>query len=198
MSVATSIIAGNAAPAVPGPGGGTPATVSSSPAVKAASAQAGDTLTLSPQAQALLDKLKARDADVRAHEAAHVAAGGDLITSGVTFSYETGPDGRAYAVGGDVSIDTSPVSGNPQATIAKAQQIIAAALAPADPSGQDLAVAGAAAAMEAQASAQASSQTNATVNPSTQKASASGRAAIQGYTGGPSVAQPGSAFSAVG
>jgi hypothetical protein len=104
-------------------------------------------------------------------------------------------------VGGDVSIDTSAVAGNPQATLAKAQQIMAAALAPADPSGQDLAVAGQAAAMEAQASAQAGSQTNGSSNPSAPQASQpspSGRAAIQGYGSGQATSQPGSRFNTVG
>jgi hypothetical protein len=119
-----------------------------------AKASPEDSVTLSPQAKAVVTKLQARDADVRAHEQAHIAAGGALITSGVAYTYEQGPDGRMYAVGGDVSIDTSAVAGDPKATLAKALQIEAAALAPADPSSQDVAVAGAAAAMAAQASAQ--------------------------------------------
>jgi hypothetical protein len=57
-------------------------------------------------------------------------------------------------VGGEVSIDTSPVAGNPEATIAKAHQIEAAALAPADPSGQDHSVATQAQAMAAAAEAE--------------------------------------------
>jgi hypothetical protein len=51
-------------------------------------------------------------------------------------------------VGGKVGTDTSPVSGDPAATIAKAQVIEAAANAPVDPSAQDKSVAAAAAAME--------------------------------------------------
>jgi hypothetical protein len=56
-----------------------------------------------------------------------------------------------YAVGGEVSIDCSPVKGDPQATVAKMQAIQRAAMAPADPSGQDRSVAAAAAAAAAQA-----------------------------------------------
>ncbi len=52
-------------------------------------------------------------------------------------------DGKTYAVGGHVDIDASPVQGNPQATLRKAQTVQQAALAPADPSGQDQAVAAA-------------------------------------------------------
>ncbi|MGA2082324.1 MAG: putative metalloprotease CJM1_0395 family protein [Holophaga sp.] len=115
---------------------------------------AGDTVQLSPQAAALVAKLKARDADVHAHEEAHAAAGGALITGGPDYTYQQGPDGHSYAVGGDVTIDTSGVPGNPAATLAKARQVQAAALAPADPSGQDENVAAQAAAMAAQAAAQ--------------------------------------------
>jgi hypothetical protein len=114
----------------------------------------GDSVQLSPEAKALVAKLQARDSDVRAHEAAHVAAGGGLITGGISFALESGPDGRQYAVGGEVSIDTSAVAGDPRATLVKAQQIEAAALAPADPSGQDVSVASQAEAMAGRASAE--------------------------------------------
>lgn len=98
-----------------------------------------------------LAELKARDQRVRAHEAAHLAAAGGLARGGASYTYQRGPDGVAYAVGGEVSIDTSAVPGNPAATQAKAQQIQAAAMAPADPSAQDRSVAAAASAMAAQA-----------------------------------------------
>jgi hypothetical protein len=55
--------------------------------------------------------------------------------------YERGPDGAQYAIGGEVSIDTAPVDGDPQATIEKMRTVRAAALAPAEPSPQDRAVA---------------------------------------------------------
>jgi hypothetical protein len=87
----------------------------------------------------MLSGLQARDREVRAHESAHKAVGGSLA-GGVSFSYQTGPDGRRYAVGGEVSIDTGSER-EPQATIAKMRQVIAAALAPAQPSSQDRAVA---------------------------------------------------------
>jgi hypothetical protein len=140
----------------PAPAQQGPVAVQGKPGPTAGSGRkaAGDTVQLSPQASALVAKLAARDADVRAHEAAHVAAGGSLITGGPNFSYQRGPDGRDYAVGGDVTIDTSAVPGDPAATAAKARQVEAAALAPADPSGQDESVAGQAEAMAAQASAQ--------------------------------------------
>jgi hypothetical protein len=52
-----------------------------------------------------------------------------------------------YAVGGEVPIDVSPVPANPQATLQKAEAIQRAALAPAEPSGQDRQVAARAAAL---------------------------------------------------
>ncbi|MBF0120567.1 MAG: hypothetical protein HQK79_17195 [Desulfobacterales bacterium] len=96
---------------------------------------------LSTKERLIVDKLRSRDTAVRSHEMAHVSAGGSYITSGVQYSYQRGPDGVNYAVGGEVGIDSSPVSGNPQATIIKMQVVRGAALAPADPSGPDKAVA---------------------------------------------------------
>jgi hypothetical protein len=107
--------------------------------------------SLSVQDQQIVETLQARDREVRAHEAAHLAAAAGLALSGASFSYTRGPDGRSYATGGEVSIDVSPVPDDPQATIAKARQIHRAALAPARPSGQDRAVAARAVQMEAEA-----------------------------------------------
>ena len=89
----------------------------------------------------ILRQLRARDREVRAHEAAHTAAGGSLVRGGPSYTFQTGPDGRSYAVGGEVQLDVSAVPNNPQATLAKASQIRAAALAPAQPSAQDVRVA---------------------------------------------------------
>ena len=105
-----------------------------------------------------VEKLKRRDAEVRAHEQAHVSAAGNLAQGGANFSFETGPDGKRYAVGGDVSIDTSAVAGDPQATLRKAQQIRRAASAPVDPSAQDRSVAAQASTMEVQARAEMAQQ----------------------------------------
>jgi len=107
-----------------------------------------------------IQQLKARDQVVRAHEAAHVAAGGGLVRGGANFSFQRGPDGVQYAIGGEVQIDASKVSGDPQATLQKAQQIQAAALAPAQPSAQDRSVAARAAQMAIEARAEISQQQN--------------------------------------
>ena len=97
-----------------------------------------------------VQQLKARDREVRAHEQAHIGAGGGLTMGGPSYSKKTGPDGKQYAVGGQVQIDTSEAD-TPEATIAKAQRVRAAALAPAQPSSQDHQVAAKASQMEAAA-----------------------------------------------
>ena len=96
---------------------------------------------LSTDQQTQVRKLKDRDAEVRAHEQAHIAAGGSLVRGGVHYDYTTGPDNKRYATGGEVSIDTSPVRNDPKATIQKGERVKRAALAPAKPSSQDYAVA---------------------------------------------------------
>lgn len=105
----------------------------------------------------MIDKLKASDLKVRQHEQAHLAAAGSLATSGATYTYQRGPDGVNYAVGGEVNIDTSP-GRTPEETIEKARQVQAAALAPADPSGQDRSVAARASQMALQAQAELSAK----------------------------------------
>ena len=99
---------------------------------------------LSNEERRQVQQLAQRDQKVRAHEMAHMAAGGGLIRGGVKYQYQRGPDGRIYAVGGEVSIDTSSEN-DPEQTIQKMQRVRASALAPADPSAQDRAVAAAAA-----------------------------------------------------
>ncbi len=108
----------------------------------------------SAEVLSVISQLRSRDAEVRAHEAAHMAAGGRYVTGGATYSYQSGPDGGQYAVGGEVGIDTSPVPGDPQATVQKMRTIRAAALAPSDPSAADLSVAAATAQIEAAALAE--------------------------------------------
>lgn len=118
---------------------------------------AGFGKNLSPEEEEKLAKLKERDQEVRTHEQAHKAAGGQYAGS-ASYTYQTGPDGRQYAVGGEVSIDLSPVPNEPQATIAKMQQIRRAALAPAQPSSQDQQVAAQAGRIEAKARAELAQQ----------------------------------------
>jgi len=123
------------------------------PPAPAAQAGTGSPTELSAEALALIAKLKARDTEVRQHEQAHLAAAGGLARSGASYTYQRGPDGVNYAVGGEVQIDTSP-GRTPEETIARARAISAAALAPADPSGADRAVAAQALQLEQQARAE--------------------------------------------
>nr|WP_256385453.1 putative metalloprotease CJM1_0395 family protein [Nautilia sp. PV-1] len=86
-----------------------------------------------------MSKLQATDSKVRAHEMAHQAAGGGFAGA-PSYTTVKGPDGKEYAVGGEVPIKI--VKGKtPDETIKNMRQIKAAALAPADPSPQDLKVA---------------------------------------------------------
>ncbi|MDH5424598.1 MAG: putative metalloprotease CJM1_0395 family protein [Gammaproteobacteria bacterium] len=98
-----------------------------------------------------LQKLQSRDREVRAHEAAHVAAGGRYVSAGPSYTYQRGPNGRFYAIGGEVQIDVSAIPSNPEATLTKAEVVQRAALAPAQPSPQDLRVASNAASLASRA-----------------------------------------------
>lgn len=95
---------------------------------------------LTPEQQQVVDKLKARDREVKAHEQAHIAAAAGINASAPTYDYQVGPDGKQYAIGGEVSISFTE-SKDPQSNIANAEAMKASALAPANPSGQDLSVA---------------------------------------------------------
>ena len=99
---------------------------------------------------ALIQQLKKRDTDVRNHEQAHLAAAGRYATGGASYTYQTGPDGVKYAIGGEVPISLSSES-TPDATIQKMEAVRRAALAPADPSPADLQIAAEASALEIQA-----------------------------------------------
>lgn len=93
-----------------------------------------------PALKQMVNELRARDSEVRAHEAAHIAAGGGIVKGGASFTYQKAPDGRLYAIGGEVPIDTSKAE-TPEATIRKMQQVRSAAMAPANPSATDYKVA---------------------------------------------------------
>ena len=106
--------------------------------------------------QKQINELQQRDIEVRSHELAHAAVGG-AFTGTPSYKFEVGPDGKKYAVSGEVSVDLSRVEGNPRATIAKMQKVHAAALAPANPSVQDTRIAAAAAKVIIQAQSELSS-----------------------------------------
>ncbi len=109
---------------------------------------------LTEKEKRIVEKLKKRDAEVRQHEEAHIRAAGTLANGGPNYKYKIGPDGKRYAIGGNVQIDTSEVPNNPKATIDKAKKIKRAALAPMNPSPKDRAVATQASNMEIKAKAE--------------------------------------------
>jgi hypothetical protein len=125
---------------------------SSAPSTQSAGRQ--DKAEPSPQQQRLeqlhIAELATRDREVRAHEQAHAAVGGSYAGA-PSYTYVRGPDGQRYAVAGEVSIDSSAVAGDPQATLSKMEIVVRAALAPAEPSAQDLRVAAQAQAQMVQA-----------------------------------------------
>ena len=93
-----------------------------------------------PEEEEEIEKLRDRDQEVRRHEQAHFQAAGNYA-SPPKYEYQTGPDGKRYAVGGSVEIDTSAITDDPEATLTKARVIKRAALAPEEPSAQDRKVA---------------------------------------------------------
>ncbi len=91
---------------------------------------------LTPQEQKVVDSLETRHTEVVIHEQAHASVGGQYAGQ-PSYGYERGPDGKRYAVSGEVPISVSPIAGDPQATIQKMRQVRAAALAPQSPSVAD-------------------------------------------------------------
>lgn len=124
---------------------------------------------LTPEEKKEVEKLQKTDQKVRAHEQAHLAAGAGLVRGGASFEYTRGPDGKMYAVGGEVKIDISPVNGKPDETIRKMQKVISAALAPVDPSPQDRAVANLARNLITKAQMEKNQESNKTNKPDNQQ-----------------------------
>ncbi|MCR9276539.1 MAG: hypothetical protein NXH85_01100 [Pseudomonadaceae bacterium] len=126
-------------------------SVSSQSAEKKAEEAAEQAQLIADQKQ--IEQLTERDREVRAHEQAHAAVGGQYAGAPV-YDYTRGPNGRSYATSGHVKIDVSAIPGDPQATLQKAQTVRRAALAPAEPSSADRSVAAKASQMAVQARAE--------------------------------------------
>ena len=171
-----------------------------------ASADPGDRFELSKEEEQAVDQLRDRDQEVRNHEEAHARVGGPYAGS-PSYDYTVGPDNKRYAVSGSVPIDTAPIPEDPEGTIDKMEVVKAAALAPAQPSGQDIKVAGIAEQHKQQASAELrtlrQAETRGEFDPKTGEAAA--RKAAESYASAqttgrasfvsPSVGQPGSDIS---
>ncbi len=87
-----------------------------------------------------LQQLKQRDAEVKAHEASHMNSAGVLTIGGPRYTYQIGPDGKPYAIGGKVTLATQPARDSRTAEI-NARNLKKAALSVHDPSPQDLSAA---------------------------------------------------------
>jgi len=96
-----------------------------------------DGTDLDPAEEAVVSQLQARDSAVRQEEEAHAAAAGPY-GSAPQYTYQIGPDGNAYAIGGhvDVSVSLSGSKADRDRALATLQN---AALAPNAPSGADMA-----------------------------------------------------------
>lgn len=112
---------------------------------------------LTPEEEAEVERLKKREEEVKAHEAAHAAAGGG-VTGAISYSYTTGPDGKEYITDGEIQIDTSSGGSDPESVIAKMEAVIRSAYAPAEPSSKDRQVAAQAQQILAAAELQAKEQ----------------------------------------
>lgn len=110
-------------------------------------------LHVSDEDKRLIRELQKRDQEVRAHERAHKTAAGELARGAISYTYQIGPDGRRYAIGGEVRIDASP-GNTPEESLERARKIRAAASAPSSPSAQDHSAAADAAQLEAEARSQ--------------------------------------------
>nr|WP_321466960.1 putative metalloprotease CJM1_0395 family protein [uncultured Desulfobulbus sp.] len=130
---------------------------------------------LTPEEEQMVQDLKQRDQEVKTHEMAHLAAAGQYATGGPSYTYQQGPDGRRYAVGGEVPIDVSEEK-TPEETIQKMQAIKRAAMAPAEPSSTDRSVAASAAATESRARQQLQAEE---MNPSQEQSATDTGAAAE-------------------
>ncbi len=133
---------------------------------------------LNVEEKRVVQQLRARDREVRAHEQAHVAASGRIAVSGPRYSYEEGPDGKRYATGGTVNFQVPPAN-SPEEEARLAAQLRRMALAPANPSGTDRAVAAGASAKESQARRDANKQRMEESSEANQVAAEASEASVQ-------------------
>jgi len=101
-----------------------------------------------------ISKMLKVERQVTAHEQAHKAAAGQYAGP-ISYDYATGPDGKKYVISGNVPIN-APQGRTPEETIKIMERVKRAALAPADPSAQDVSVATQAAQIESAARAELS------------------------------------------
>lgn len=100
--------------------------------------------------QRVIEDLKKRDRDVREHESAHASDPRLVKIGSAQYDYTIGPDGKAYATGGRVTLSTG-TSRTPEEAIDKAEALKRASMAPGEPSSKDFQAMNAASAMEFEA-----------------------------------------------
>lgn len=141
---------GSGMPASIGSGNHTSGRLSATAANGLVAAKLADQLSTAERAD--LAKMQQRDQQVRQEEKAHVAVAGDLAGP-ISYTYQLGPDGRQYAVGGSVSVQAQTVSGDPAEAKRLSGRMATAANAATNPSAQDFATARLAYAFGSQTSA---------------------------------------------
>ncbi len=86
----------------------------------------------------VLEKFKSMDSNIRSHEQAHASSG--TTTTPIQYSYQVGPDGKMYATGGHVRLDTS-IPSDPKSAAIKLDQIKRSATSSVDSSSADMSIA---------------------------------------------------------
>ena len=95
-----------------------------------------DAIDLEGKSRQLAKTAKTVEAHIRAHRSV-----GSGITGPANIQTTTSPDGKSYVASGDVPINTSIISDNPDIRLLKAKAIQRVALTPSDPSAIDRQVA---------------------------------------------------------
>ncbi len=87
-----------------------------------------------------VNALKQRDKDVRQHEASHIRNPEIIAVGAPKYQYAIGPDGKAYAIGGSVTVTTGRAT-TPEDAMRKAMALKQSAMGVAEPSAKDISAA---------------------------------------------------------
>lgn len=82
----------------------------------------------------VVEKFRSKDAEIRTHEQIHASIG--HTTTPISYTYQQGPDGKMYAIGGSVRLDTS-IPNDPKAAAFKLDMLQKAASGPTQMSAAD-------------------------------------------------------------
>ncbi len=92
---------------------------------------------LSDNEQKAVNELKSRDKEVRLHEAEHMRNPELISVGGPKFTYAIGPDGKAYAIGGNVTLTTGKPK-SPEDAMQKAMALKNSSMGVGEPSSKDI------------------------------------------------------------